>query len=87
MQKLTLRVFLHPRLLMGLHVHQIPRECVSRGSALRPAVTAKLAPLKSLISVESVEVTTRAARKCLDSSQSLCEYHYIIMGRALQSVA
>lgn len=72
---------------MGLHVHQIPRECVSRGSALRLAVTAKLAPLKSLIIVESVEVTTRAARKCLDSSQSLCEYHYVIMGRALQSVA
>lgn len=73
---------------MGLRVRQIPRECVSKESALRLAVMAKLAPLRSLISVESAEETARAVRKCLDSSQSLCEYeHCDIMGQALQTIA
>ncbi len=58
---------------MGLHAPQTPQECVSKGSALRLAVMEKLAPPRSLISVESAEVTTKAARRCPDSSPSLCE--------------
>lgn len=59
---------------MGHHAPQTPLECVSKESASRLAVMEKLAQTKSLISVESAEVITRAARRCQDSSQSLCEY-------------
>lgn len=70
---LTLNVTLN-RSWMGHHAPQTPLECVSKESASRLAVTEKLAQTRSLISVESVEVITRAARRCQDSSQSLCEY-------------
>lgn len=58
---------------MGLHAPLTPQECVSKGSALRLAVMEKLAPSRSLISVESAEVIARAAKRCRDSSQSLSE--------------
>lgn len=58
---------------MGLHARQIPQECVFKGNASRLVAMAKLAPPRNMISVESVEVTTRAARRCRDFSQSLRE--------------
>lgn len=58
---------------MGLHAPRTPQGCVSKESASRLAVMEKLAPTKSLISVESAEVITRAVRRCQDSSQSLRE--------------
>lgn len=61
------------RLLMGLHAPQTPLEYVSKESASRLAVMEKLAPPRSLISVEFAEVITKAARRCRDSSPSLCE--------------
>lgn len=58
---------------MGLHAPPTPRECVSRGSVSKPAVTEKLALPRSLISVESAEEIARAAKRCRDSLQSLSE--------------
>lgn len=61
------------RLWMAHHAPQTPPGCVSKGSALRLAVMEKLVQPRSLISVESVAVITKAVRRCPDSSQSLCE--------------
>lgn len=77
-QKANLKCPPKLRSWMGHRAHRTPLECVSKASASRLAVTEKLAPTRSLISVESVEAITRAARRCRDSLQSLCEYsaHY-----------
>lgn len=47
---------------------------MSKESASRLAVTERLAQPRSLISVESAEAIIKAARRCRDSSQSLCKY-------------
>lgn len=71
---------------MGHHVPQTLLEYVSKGGALRPAVMEKSARLRSLISVGSVEVITRDARRCQVSSQSLCKYSSYCFGHSFHNV-
>lgn len=71
---------------MGHHAPQTLLEYVSKGSALRLAVMEKSAHLRSLISVESVEVITRDARRCQVSSQSLCKYSTYCFGHSFSPV-
>lgn len=61
------------RLWMGHSAPLTPRECASKESASVLVVMEKSARTRSLISVESVGATTKAATKCRDCSQSLCE--------------